>query len=237
MCDTIAPAADEVPNAKVPKQVVNARKTLQENGVELSEIQPADLLKLPKKQVNDLFNALRYNLRSRGEGDKVCEQYAAIKCDRERREWLSRFLVDPSCGGCEGSSQTTLDKVKEEQEEVPWQTSVVSETCEKVLCFWRAPSIGAGLISSGEWHRAQRIWAREEKLSPGPNVQFVGRSISWLIDFPRIHVSLAPLKCTCEVHWVTLKQLAGPRWLNDMEAATIVAESGDPNERPHRFQD
>lgn len=128
------------PAAKLPKPVVNARKVLADNGVELDNIKPADLEKLPKKQVNELFNALRYNLRARGEGDKVAEQYAVVKSDRERREWLSRFLVDPACGGCEGSSSTTVDKVKEEQEEVPWQTSRVSETFEKVFwCFRRAP--------------------------------------------------------------------------------------------------
>eukprot|EP00959_Pyramimonas_sp_CCMP1952_P362764 7596740-Pyramimonas_sp.AAC.1 len=106
-----------------------------------------------RKEIDDTFSALRYQLSKRSDKSAL-DDYMKLKADADRRDWLAKFVVDPSTGGSTASSGTTVTKRDTEKE----------------------------------------------------------------VD-----------------EWLTEKQLGGPQWLNDPYAAKILCESGDLEDRPHRY--
>ncbi|CAK0807933.1 unnamed protein product, partial [Prorocentrum cordatum] len=114
------PGEEPAHDARVPKAVKLARDALQVAGVDVSEVKPDDFNVLSPKAVNDLYNAMRHHLKTRnGDGFK---EYCTVKTDSERREWLSRFIIDPKSGGCRGFSQTTCTRSITDESEIQWCT-------------------------------------------------------------------------------------------------------------------
>ncbi|CAK0825323.1 unnamed protein product, partial [Prorocentrum cordatum] len=104
---------------KFPRVVQRVRTS--SHGVDLADLNADSFSKLSKKEVDDTFSALRYQLSKRSD-DNALKEYNVLKGDEDRRNWLAKFAVDPSTGGSLAESSATVTKRDMGKETDEWFT-------------------------------------------------------------------------------------------------------------------
>jgi hypothetical protein len=67
---------------------------------------------------NKAFGAMRSHLQTHSP-DRYAE-FQQIASDKERREWLAEYLVDPTCGSCVGKNWTQRTTNRSSLEDEEW---------------------------------------------------------------------------------------------------------------------
>ena len=102
---------------KVPKPIKEAQEALIALKGSLENVCPEDLQCFDHQTMNKLYSSMRTSNASKNSVAQT-DYAATCKSDLQRREWLARFIVDPSSGGCKAEMSMTAvnDKLDTEQE-------------------------------------------------------------------------------------------------------------------------
>ena len=106
-------------DSKVPKPVKEIREYFQAKG---ESITPESLEGLDRQTRMRLFSCLSTSLQGRPDGNAKYQDYRKLTADKDRREWLSTFILDPASGGCVGKVETSVSHQRSVEATEQWVT-------------------------------------------------------------------------------------------------------------------
>ncbi|CAK0847535.1 unnamed protein product [Prorocentrum cordatum] len=111
---------DKLVGKKVPPVIDRAKSQLAEKGINLADL-TADQLKneLPRETMKQLFQSYGYVLKT---SCPLIHSAYNKKTESERRQWLVKYIIDPTSGGCSGKSTIELTNSTKEEGTVEWIT-------------------------------------------------------------------------------------------------------------------
>ncbi|CAK0848774.1 unnamed protein product, partial [Prorocentrum cordatum] len=117
---------EKLKGMKVPKPVVAARDSLKKAGISKLEDLTADKLKdvLDDDSLKSLFSSLGTTLKSKCPmlHAKYVKDTTGRASIERKREWLTKFIIDPTSGGCSAGQDTTVGSRDESESLTEWLT-------------------------------------------------------------------------------------------------------------------
>ena len=120
----------ESTNPKIPKPVLAARASL--GG---KDVTAESLCALSKVEMNKLASSFRTSMTP-----AVREQYAGLKSDQDKRQWLAQYVIDPSSAKCSGRNVHSAYAQKEQVDDESWMyeaqiaATLKDAAMAKILC-------------------------------------------------------------------------------------------------------